>query len=128
MEKEKTTYSKARFCYDKGDYIKLNELLDIDWNTTLNQNKENINGQWEQFKAIYQDAVKQCIPTKKTRAGKYQHPVPLDIQTRTKMKRKCRLWKDYMAARNPATYRAYCTLRNQVRRLTRKATNCMRGI
>ena len=118
----KTTHTKTRYSYDKGDYHKLRENMDIDWITILNKNSDNVDAQWEEFKEIYNTAVNQSIPTRKIKSGKFQHPIPLDKETRTKINRKCRLWKEYMATKNPATYTAYCKVRNQVRRITRKAT------
>ena len=66
-------------------------------------------------------AEEQCIPKKiiSQRARKY--PVPLYVKTRAKIKMKNRLWKKFLLTKDVQNYQEFCRLRNQVRRLTRKA-------
>ena len=77
--------------------------------------------QWDIFTMKLREAVERCIPKKvmSERTKKYQ--VPLNVKERAKIRRKNRLWKTYLLTRDVQAYQEYCRLRNQVRRLTRKA-------
>ena len=66
-------------------------------------------------------AEEQCIPKKRISQRARKHPVPLDVKTRAKIKRKNRLWKKFLLTKDVQNYQEFCRLRNQVRRLTRKA-------
>ena len=45
---------KERYKYDKGDYSKLAELLDINWEEQFSDCKNDVEGQWCKFKNIFE--------------------------------------------------------------------------
>ena len=66
-------------------------------------------------------AEEQCIPKKRISQRAIKYLVPLDVKTHAKIKRKNRLWKKFLLTKDVQNYQEFCRLRNQVRRLTRKA-------
>ena len=60
--------------------------------------------------------------TEKNDPGKIKLKLPLDRKSLGKRKKKYRLWKRFMETGDGSIYKEYCRCRNQVRRLTRKAT------
>ena len=67
------------------------------------------------------EAVERCIPKKVMSERTQKYPVPLNVKIRAKIRRTNRLWNKYLLTRDVQAYQEYCRLRNQVRRLTRKA-------
>ena len=106
--------------YDKGDYNKFNRMMDLDWDELYINAKGDVNSQWMIFKELYQKALEESVPRSSgNRRGK-SHAIPLDRKTRTKIKRKERLWSNYRKSGDLTVYKDYCRTRNQVRRITRK--------
>ena len=50
--------------YDKADYNKMRQMLDLDWTELFSNCTENVNQQWDIFITKYQEAEKTCIPRK----------------------------------------------------------------
>ena len=114
---------KTRYKYDKGDYSKLADLLNIDWDTCT----DNVEAQWCKFKSIFDKSIEETIPIKViNRIGKRKqdpkHTIPLNKKALSKIKRKERLWTRCLNTREGEAYKEYCKARNQVRTLTRKIT------
>jgi hypothetical protein len=120
--KKKTWYK-----YDKGDYSKLAELLDVNWDEEFSDCINDVEGQWCKFKNIFEKSIEQTIPKKivnqtEKRKQDPKHTIPLNRKALSKIKRKERLWARYLNTRDGEAYKEYCKVRNQVRTLTRKIT------
>ena len=113
--------SKTVYKYDKGDYTKMEDLLNIDWEAEFSNHQGDVQAQWDILMSKLRQAEEQCIPKKRTSQRARKYPVPLDMKTRAKIKRKNRLWKKFLLTKDAQNYQEFCRLRNQVRRLTRKA-------
>ena len=107
--------------YAKGDYQKMRQLLNINWENLFEGCNVDINQIWETFVNKYKYAEKECIPQKIVKTGKRIFTYPLDRKSFSKRKKKYRLWKRYLATQDVNVYQEYCRCRNQVRRLTRNA-------
>ena len=116
-----TTQRKPCPNYEKADFISMNKQLDIDWHRALAEDNPETSADqaWNTFLLKVREAEEKFIPMKSTKPRKYKFP--LDKQSHTKVNQKNRLWKRYISNQDPGTYRDYCKLRNQVRRVTRKA-------
>ena len=110
---------KTRYQYDKADYKKLTGMLPKDW-ASLFKGK-NVNEMWQIFKEHLNAAIKESIPQKTViingRAKRGRRP---DKRVRAKIKRKKRLWDQYIRTTDGQKYLEYCRIRNQVRAITRK--------
>ena len=110
---------KTRYKYEKGDYSKLAELLNIDWDTQFSDCTNNVEAQWCRFKNIFDRSIEETIPIKViNRIGKRKqdpkHTIPLNKKALSKIKRKERLWTRYLNTRDGEAYKEYCKARNQV--------------
>ena len=120
--KKQTHSGQAKPNYKRGNYDRLRQQLDIDWDSVMAPLENNVEDLWQSLKSRIEEAVERCVPMTKPGHRLGDGRIPLDKKTRTKINRKNRLWKSYVASRDPKIYEEYCQTRNQVRRLTRKAT------
>ena len=111
---------KIVYNYEKADYQRLRERLDIDWTTYLQTDHDDIEEMWGKFILMFNQAEKEFIPQKVVKTGKRKFSHPIDKKTLSKRKKKYRLWKRYLESRDAKVYEEYCRCRNQVRRLTRQ--------
>ena len=95
-------------------------MLSIDWDAEFSKRKGDVQAQWDIFTIKIREVVERCIP-KKVMSERSKNPGPLNVKIRAKIRRKNRLWKKYLLTRDVQAYQEYCRLRNQVRRLIRKA-------
>ena len=102
----------------RGNYERMKQVLDIDWQQILEEER-TVEDKWMKFKNIMDTAIDRCIPKMKVRR-KILKNVPVDQKTLSKIRRKKRLWKQYLETGSEGTYLDYCRTRNQVRSLTRK--------
>jgi hypothetical protein len=112
-----------RRIYDKGDYNLLRQHLSLDWEAELGE-RGDVEEKWNFFVDRLNMAVNNAIPLSRSSPDKklqYKHKAALDNKTLKKIKRKNRLWKNYVKTGDPKTHAEYCKTRNQVRRLTRQA-------
>jgi hypothetical protein len=112
-----TTHTRKKI-FDKGDYEKMREMMNRDWEAEFSDCRDNVEEQWERFTSALEEAECGCIPTRIAR--KNLKRFPLDKKLRTKIKKKNRLWTNYVKSHDQNTYTEYCRTRNQVRRETRK--------
>ena len=126
LNEQFNTSCKTRYKYDKGNYDKLQELLDIDWSNQLAEYNNDVEKQWCKFREIFELAIEETIPKKivnpNNRKRSDKHTVPLNRKALSKIKRKERLWTKYLNTRDGKDYQEYCKLRNQVKSITRKIT------
>ena len=83
----------TKYKYDKGDYVNMDEFLRIDWDEFLNL--KDINLQWSSFRKKLSEASDLYIPKvtiDKHSKTKKRHNQPISIKTKSKIKRKQRLW------------------------------------
>ena len=113
--------SKTVYKYDKGDYTKMEDLLNIDWKAEFSNHQGDVQAQWDILMSKLRQAEEECIPKKRISQRARKCPVPLDVKNRAKIKRKNRLWKKFLLTKDVLNYQEFCRLRNQVRRLTRNA-------
>ena len=113
----------SKYCYDKGDYIELNNAMSIDWCAKFTEYKDDANEQWNTFKHQLIAAQKKFIPQKpigNQANWKSKGSIPLNRQTIGKIHKKHRAWQRYHETKNPEHYKLYCRQRNQVKSLIRK--------
>ena len=110
---------------NRGNFTKMREILDsVDWDNIMS-NTTDINDLWNIFTNKYNEAEKNCIPTRIVYIdGKKSKrlTMPLDKKSLRKIKKKNKLWSS--VRRNLADDEKeleYKKLRNQIRKLTRKA-------
>ena len=113
---------KTIFMYEKANYDKMKELLNIDWDVTFSECADDVNEQWKIFSTLYSEAEKSCVPRKIIKSGSKRFSVPLDKKALAKKRKKYRLWKRYLDSQDGQVYVEYRRCCNQLRRLTRKAT------
>ena len=113
---------KILFQYEKADYKKMFDMLNVEWENLFSSHKDDVNKQWEIFVDLYKRAEKECIPQKIIRTGNKKFRVPLDKKTLAKKKRKYRLWKRFVETEDGQVHTEYRRCSNQLRNLTRKAT------
>jgi len=113
--------TKTVFNYSKGDYVKMQRLLDIDWEDYFSDCCDDIDLLWEKFHQKFKAVESECVPTKKVGVGKNKRCFALDRKCLKKRKKKYRLWKRYLESKDAKDYHEYCKVRNQVRRMTRNA-------
>jgi len=111
---------RQKVLYDKGNYEMMREYLDVNWKEELDDHKNTPNKQWEILQAKINEAQNLFIPTKQIGNNQKQRR-QLDRKTIKKIRRKERIWKLYLQTNDGETYTEYQRLRNQVRKLTRKA-------
>ena len=106
--------------YVKADFKKMNEKLDINWDTFFEDCEDDVNVAWEMFLQKYNETERECIP-RKVKTSRKRFSIPLDRKTVAKRKKKYRLWKRYPNTKDAKIYEEYCKCRNQLRRFTRKS-------
>ena len=97
-------------------------LSTVNWDTVLIG--EDVETQWTTFKAALKDLTDKHIPKVivKNQRKRIKHPVPLTKKALVKVKRKQRLWTNYLNTKDEQVYKEYCRARNQVKNITRKIT------
>jgi len=58
----KQAKTSDKFKLDKGDYTKLKELLNLNWDKMLDPSKFSIDEMWEKFKLIMLEGMNKFIP------------------------------------------------------------------
>lgn len=114
---------KMRFLYDKGDYCKMVEDLNIDWEVEFQQFGNNPDEMWKFFHEKLKISAEKRIPHRLVSGspgwrGKFS--VPVDSKCLQIKKKKKRCWQRYMETRDDEKWRAYCKQRNQLRNMTRR--------
>ena len=118
--------TQAKFKLDKGDYTKLKEFLNLNWDKMLDTSKFSIDEMWEKFKLIMLEGMNKFTP----RRGKRNNTSKKNFQPYNKdlhqlIRRKHRLWNRWIQTRDEHKFTEYKTVRNAVKRETIK-TNTIR--
>ena len=110
-----------KFLYDKGNYEEIRKELNINWEEEM-KTRITVNEKWNYLTKKIHTATNKHIPKcKSTPSKKLKYNTPLDKKSLSKIKKKHKAWKKYMASRESDHYKEYCKYRNQVRNLTKKA-------
>ena len=120
--KLKTEASKRIiYKYDQGDYTKMAEMLNIDWENELSDCTAQ--EAMDKFDNRYKAAEEECIP-KTTIGGLLKcrvKPLWLTNHAHRKVKRKYSAWIRYLNTKDGRDYQAYITKRNEATRATKDA-------
>ena len=79
--------------WDKGDYDKLRDFLNINWDDVLDPLKDSVDEMWETFKSTVTEGMSKCIPVWAQHAVNRKRsfqPFTADLQIL--IRRKHRLW------------------------------------
>jgi len=106
--------------YAKANLKKMKKMLSVNWEKKLAGCKD-VDMLWEEFEIAFKAAEKECVPRKIVRTTKRKTTHYFDRKTLYHRKRKYRLWQRFLETKDVKVYKEYCRVRNQVRRLTRKA-------
>ena len=107
--------------YDKMDDKKFKELMNINWEELLKE--KGIDQQYELFMSIYEEAVKQCVPTVKfdpEKSSNYNKPMWMSRNTLKLVKHKHQSWVKYKNTKQLQDFQRYKYMRNQVTHGIRK--------
>ena len=100
-----------KFNYFKGDYDKLRQELDIDWNEILND--KNTTDMIDIFMSKLTFAMKHNIQTK--RIGNKKGNTPLSLEARRSIRKKHRSWEKYRCKQDSESYKEYTKARNKAK-------------
>jgi len=117
VEQSSTT---IKYKLDKGDYEKLNDFLDIDWDQLLDPSILTVDEMWEKFKLTVLDGMSKYIPKNDRQRKIKKNFQPFSAELRHLIHRKHHLWNHWMSSRLESVHREYKVIRNKVRRETVK--------
>ena len=115
-----TQNEKVSYCYDKGDYNQMREMLSIDWNSTL----EGLDAQesMNKIEALYKEAVERCVPKRQQTTSKNcNKPIWLNKSAIRKCRRKHSAWIRYLNTKSGERYQQYIRERDAANKETRKS-------
>ena len=111
----------TKYLFEKGDFNKIRLYMDnVNWKEYFVDTEPSITW-WEHFYSYFNDAMKECIPSKTFKPNKKKRPffAPPDLLNKVRLKRSAyKYYKKYPTTKN---YNAYVRLRNQVHWGARKA-------
>lgn len=117
--------TKTMYNYNKGDYIEMKNLLDINWENRLcglsvQEMTTNIN------QAIM-DAVERTVPTKKiTPNALHKKPLWMNEITLRKVRKKHHAWIRYLNTKDGQDYQRYTAARNEATHTIKKTARNLR--
>ena len=113
---------KTIHVYDKGNYHKMNEELNIDWQMQLNP-AHDVNKQWETIKTKIKEATDKHIPSyQTTEKGLWKKGrIPLTAATRKEIRKKHRLWQRAYETKQEDRTQKWKQQRNKVSKLLKEA-------
>ena len=112
---------KMRCCYEKADFVRMRDMLNLDWEEVFQECKDDVDSQIQIFLNRYREAERLCVPKKVVHVGSKRFSYPLDKKALAKKRKKYRLWKRYMETNDGQIFAEYRRASNQLRNLTRKA-------
>ena len=102
---------KTIYKYDKGDYTTMKQMLDLDWDTLL-ENK-TIDESLAVLEDKYNSAVKSCIPTKEASPNTRRKPLWMNEKALRKVKKKHSSWVRYLNTKQGSDYADFIKHRNK---------------
>ena len=86
---------KIHYQYDKADYSKMFDMLNVEWEKLFSDHKDDVDGQWDIFANLYKIAEKECIPQKIVRTRNKKFRVPLDKKALAKKRKNIDYGRDF---------------------------------
>lgn len=111
---------KSRLVYDKADYQKMKDSMNINWEERLLG--ESVNSQWNIFKKQFDDAVEKYVPRKTVKVNNRKKGIPFNGKAKSKINRKRHLWQRYLNTGDESVKLEYQRVSNQVKSICRKVT------
>ena len=105
--------------YDKGNYTKMKELLDLDWESLLKG--KSINDSVQLLEDKINEAVKICIPTKEIGKDERRRPLWMNENALRKVKRKHASWIRYLNTKQGRDFIEFTKHRNEASRAIKRA-------
>ena len=106
--------------YNKADYKSMKAMLNINWQELL-KNK-CVEEQWTLLSSKINEAIEKYVPIKKVSNNfSSKGNVPMSHKLKRLIRRKEKLWKKFRISIDRPAHEDYKKVRNQVRRLSRKA-------
>ena len=106
--------------YNKADYKSMKAMLNINWEELL-KNK-CVEEQWTLLSSKINEAIEKYVPIKKVSNNfSSKGNVPVSHKLKRLIRRKEKLWKKFRISGDRPAHEDYKKVRNQVRRLSRKA-------
>ena len=81
--------------YRTADFKKMDDKLDIDWDTFFDECKDDVDLAWERFIQKYNEAERGCIPKIVVTTNKKRFSIPLDRKTLAHRKKKYKSIPDH---------------------------------
>ena len=114
-----THHKKTIYKYDKGNYSKMKEMLDLDWETLLEG--KSINDAVQLLEDKVNESVKVCIPTKEIGKDERKRPLWMNENALRKVKRKHASWIRYLNTKQGCDFIEFTKHRNEASRAIRRA-------
>jgi hypothetical protein len=114
------TFSRTIYQYGKGDYKRMSEMLNIDWDEELKDlsAQEDMN----KFEERYKTAEKACIPSRTISDSSIRiKPVWMSNHALRAVKRKHSSWIRFLNTKDGEDYTRYITKRNESSHATKRA-------
>ena len=101
--------SKSKFQWGKGDYVKLKEFLDINWDDALDLSNKSVEEIWKTFKAVIREGmvviyIPRCTGHVVNRKKNFQ---PFNNELQQMIRRKHRLWNSWIRSKRNAVLQEY---------------------
>ena len=110
---------KTIYLYDRGNYTKMNEMLNLNWEELLSN--KTIEEAVSLLEGKYHEAVKSCIPSKEILPNKKRKPLWMTKDALKKVKKKYSSWIRYLNTKQGQDYAEYCRHRNKAAFAIRRA-------
>ena len=112
--------TKATYCYDRGDYEKMRNMLNIDWNQSLSS--LSTQEAMDKVEKLYKDAMEKCIPKKTTPSSSHRKkPLWMNKTALKKCRKKHSAWIRYLNTKSGEDYANYIQERNKANKEVRKS-------
>ena len=111
---------KISYCYDKGNYLQMREMLNINWSDSLN----NLSTQesMDKVETLYKEAVERCIPkNQQSSNARCKKPLWLNKSAMRKCRKKHSAWIRYLNTKTGDNYKQYLCERNAANKEVRKS-------
>ena len=105
--------------YNNADFDSMRKIFNDEFNVLL-KNFTDVNDQLSYFVKTLNIAKESFIPRKKCFNNPRNH-IKLDKTAKSKLRKKQRLWKQYLKTKDTKTYTDFSRTSNQLRHLTRKS-------
>ena len=116
---ENSKKSDTRYCYAKGDYKKLKEIVGSS-NLVEEIKHLDVSDAWDKLKKVVLNAVELCVPKVKSGPGK-QKALWMNPEVMKKLKKKKQSYKQYLRTKEGQDYQYYTRARNQAKSACRAA-------